>query len=135
MMGCASTQNKDLRNENIFNVNGKNIVISNDSLRELRNKWQGEAFIITSILMDKSDVQWIIDYISIYEKAVSKDCDILKGIQTRKFDINEPQLKRFDLKVGAFDYAWDIEVCGSIHTYRIVNEMGSDSFIVYPTKL
>ncbi|MEM7401955.1 MAG: hypothetical protein AAF304_08415, partial [Pseudomonadota bacterium] len=51
-----------------------------------------------------------------------------------QFDTKE-EIKILNIEPGLFDYAWEINVCESLHIYRVVNEKGSKSFKVYPIKL
>ncbi|MDH5389188.1 MAG: hypothetical protein OEY06_12175 [Gammaproteobacteria bacterium] len=136
LSGCISASKTMVREENVFYLNGKTIELSNELLSEFRASWNGDSPIdVTNKILKASDIQWILDYISINERLSPEECKTLHIIKTRKFGKNEPQINEQNIISGLFDYAWDIDACGSEHTYRIVNKKGESDFLVYPTKL
>ncbi len=137
LVGCATDKNSLSKNENVFNLNGKNISVSDKWLIELRGKWKGNSFsIITSSQLTKDDVQWSLDYISLIESINSKDCNSLTIIQTRKFDANNDiDLSGANIEPGLFDYIWEVGVCDLQRDYRLVNQKGDASFTLYPLNL
>jgi hypothetical protein len=135
-LGCKSTSEVS-RESHVFFLNGKNIEVSGNFLQKIRTRIDAEGIqIVTNELMDKSDVRWTLDYISLSEFLYSKDCKNLQLLKTRKFDKDSDIDKNGShIKAGLFDYVWEIKVCDSLHNYRVVNELGDKSFTVYPLEL
>lgn len=131
LTGCATS------NANVFNLNGKNISVTDGMLLELREKWKGHTnLIVTSGLLKQVDVQWSIDYISLMEAINSKGCNSLQVLQTRKFDADKDiDTTGANIASGLFDYVWEVQVCEIIRNYRLVNQKGNSSFTLYPLNL
>jgi hypothetical protein len=106
-------------------------------LQELRDRIDAKGVEIkTHTLIKKSDVRWILDYISLSEVVFSPDCKKIKLIKTRNFDSNsDNDDSGAQIKVGLFDYVWEIKVCDTQHNFRVVNQKGSSSFVVYALEL
>ncbi|QPB83541.1 hypothetical protein CWC22_011305 [Pseudoalteromonas rubra] len=136
LFGCKSTTEVS-RESHVFFINGDKIEVSDDLLKKIRSRIDTQGVqIVTSTLMDKNDVRWTLDYISLSELLYSQDCEHLKLLNTRKFDINRDVDKNAThIKAGAFDYVWEIKVCDILRNYRVVNELGDNSFTVYPLEL
>lgn len=125
------------RESNTFNLNGREIEVSDELLEKIRSRINAEDVeIITSTLMDKDDVRWALDYISLGELIYSKGCESLKLLNTRKFD-SKVDVDKYGSHIvpGVFDYVWEVKVCEKQHNYRVVNEKGDSSFTVYPLEL
>ncbi len=137
IVGCANNKESLSSNTNVFNLNGKNISVTDGMLVELREKWKGNTnLIVTSGLLKKADVQWSLDYISLMEVINSKGCNSLQVLQTRKFDIaNDIDTTGAEIESGLFDYVWEVQVCDIQRNYRLVNQKGSSSFTLYPLNL
>jgi len=122
---------------NTFNLNGRNISVSDSMLLELREHWKGNTnVIVTSSLLKKADVRWSLDYISLMEVIDSKGCKSLEVMQTRKFDpASDTDNTGAKIESGAFDYVWEVKVCDTQRNYRLVNQKGSQSFTLYPLNL
>ena len=122
---------------NIFNLNGRNISVSDSFLLELREYWKGNTgVIVTSSLLKEADVRWSLDYISLMEVVNSKECKSLEVMQTRKFDpTSDTDNTGAKIESGAFDYVWEVKVCDIQRSYRLVNQKGSPSFTLYPLNL
>jgi hypothetical protein len=124
----------DARSDRVFFINGNWTEIGPDLQRELRAKWVGPAVIRTSSALDASDVRWVMDYIALSEIVNYRDCDTLKLLETRPFDMEVDLAEnRPDAKPGRFDYAWIIDTCGSRHIYRVMNMEGESDLTVYQT--
>jgi hypothetical protein len=135
-LSCSVSGQETAKASNVFNLNGEDVTLSDELLEGLRNKWNGwEGVIATSSLINETDIRWIMDYISILELKYSPNCDTLSLIETRQFDPTEVQTTEVDIVAGLFDYAWEVEACGSKHIYRIVNVEGESDFTVYPSRL
>lgn len=120
-----------------FNLNGKEIEVSDEFLDKIRSRMNATGVEIeTSTLMNKTDVRWTLDYISLSEMLYSRGCDNLKLLNTRKFN-PEVDIDKSGAKIvsGLFDYIWEVKVCEKLHNYRVVNEKGEPSFTVYPLEL
>jgi hypothetical protein len=137
LAGYATSNESLSSNANVFNLNGKNISVTDSMLIELREKWKGNPnLIITSSLLKKSDVQWSLDYISIIEVVNSEGCNSLQVLQTRKFDpARDTDSTGANIESGLFDYVWEVQVCDIQRNYRLVNEKGGSSFTLYPLNL
>lgn len=123
-------------NENVFNINGQYISLTDSELKEFRDKWQGSNIIKTSTLLNKSDIQWIFDFISLREYVLNKKCNKLILKKTRKFDSRKDKDEvGSHIKAGKFEYMWEVKACSKTRKYRIVNEKGTSDFIVYPLSL
>ncbi|MBQ4880200.1 hypothetical protein J8M21_23645 [Pseudoalteromonas luteoviolacea] len=136
LFGCKSTSEVS-RESHVFFINGDNIEVSDDLLKKIRSRIDAQGVqIVTSALMDKKDVRWTLDYISLSELLYSQDCEHVQLLNTRKFDINRDiDENGTHIKAGSFDYVWEIKVCDILRYYRVVNELGDNSFTVYPLKL
>ena len=133
---CVTSPEKQVRKENIFFLNGNTVEVADEELHTLRSHWKAtDATILAINLLSKSDIQWILDYISISETVMPGECKTLQLLSTGHFDTNDPTYNKLDIQPGLFDYAWDIDACGSKHTYRIVNEKYKPNFTVYPAKI
>ncbi len=122
--------------DNVFNINGKNISLTDELLEEFRGHWEGSKFIKITAFLDKSDTQWIFDFISLREYLLNNKCKELILMETRVFDHS----KDIDnvgshIKAGKFEYMWQLNACSKERKYRIVNEEGTSDFIVYPLNL
>ncbi len=137
LVGCASNKESLSRNANVFNLNGKNISVTDGMLAELREKWKGNtSLIVTSSLLKEADVQWSLDYISLMEVINSKGCNSLQVLQTRKFDsATDTDSTGANIEPGLFDYVWEVQVCDIQRNYRLVNQKGNSSFTLYPLNL
>jgi 5S rRNA maturation endonuclease (ribonuclease M5) len=120
-----------------FNLGGKEIEISHEMLLELRNRMDAtDVKIRIHKLVSKQDVQWILDYISLSEVVFSPNCNQLKLLNTRNFNIEtDIDNSGAEIDVGLFDYVWEIKVCDIQHNFRVVNQKGSESFVVYALEL
>lgn len=129
-VGCSTA-----RKPNEFYLNGKKMVVSEAVIKSLRDRWVAlnNKTIIASSLMDASDVQWSMDYISMIEMVRNKDCDAIELTKTRKFDI-ERDLDKTGAKIkpGLFDYIWEVKSCDEQRSYRLVNPKGGAGFALYP---
>ncbi|KZM42129.1 hypothetical protein OA92_13050 [Marinomonas sp. SBI22] len=124
-------------NVNTFNLNGKNVTLSDSMLSNLREHWKGSRNLIrTSSFMKKADVRWSLDYISLIEVINSKGCKSLEVVNTKKFD---PEIYSDNTGVkiesGLFDYVWEVKVCDKYRNYRLVNPKDNQSFTLYPLNL
>lgn len=130
LAGCAT-------NSNVFNINGKNLRLSDSRLIELRERWKGkENKIVVSSLLSKNDIQWSLDYISLIEDIYSKGCESLQVKKTRKFDEGaDSDLTGNNVNPGLFDYIWEVQVCDIQRNYRLVNRKDHPSFLLYPLNL
>ena len=137
LFGCATNKEPLSSSANVFNLNGKNISVTDSMLLELREHWKGNtSVIVTSSLLKESDVRWSLDYISLMEVINSKGCKSLEVIQTRKFDpASDIDNTGAKIESGAFDYVWEVKVCETQRNYRLVNQKGSQSFTLYPLNL
>jgi hypothetical protein len=120
-----------------FNLGGKEITVSDEMLQQLRDRIDAkDVEIKTHALVKKSDVRWILDYISLSEAVFSPDCEKVKLINTRKFNSeSDNDDSGAQIEVGLFDYVWEIKVCDKQHNFRVVNQKGTSSFVVYALEL
>ena len=132
---CASlSHGADERSENIFSLDGEWVRLDDELLARLRAKWVGTSYVQIISVMDTSDVRWVLDYISVMELLNNRDCDKLELVETRDFASQEDLRNGTpDLEHGLFDYAWIVNSCGKLKTYRIVNPRDSSSLSVYQT--
>jgi len=137
LFGCAANNESLSSGTNVFNLNGKNISVSDNMLLDLREKWKGNTnLIITSSLLKEADIQWSLDYISLIEVINSQGCNSLRIVQTRKFD-SAKDIDNSGAKIepGLFDYVWEVQVCDIQRNYRLVHQKGDQSFTLYPLNL
>lgn len=106
-------------------------------LQELRERWKGGTqLIIAHSSIQKADIRWALDFIALSEIINSPKCKTLKIIKTRTFDSGtEKQLQAENFEVGLFDYAWEVDVCGNRHIYRVANKKGTMRLVVNQVKL
>ncbi|MDJ0807226.1 MAG: hypothetical protein QNJ78_10375 [Gammaproteobacteria bacterium] len=131
--GCATPQ-KAPRDENLFPIMGQTLEVSDEQLAIYRSRWVTSPNIVieASPYLTKSDIQWSLDLISIYESLQNQDCQAFKLLQTRDFAPAVDTDKHFpNLIPDKFDYVWEIDVCGKQRNYRVVNPKGSSNFSVH----
>ena len=137
LFGCATNKESLSSDAHVFNLNGKNMSVSEGLLSEVREKWKGNGSrIVTSSLLNEADVQWSLDYIALMEAINSKECNSLQVLQTRKYDpIKDIDSTGANIEPGLFDYVWVVQVCDAQRNYRLVNRKGDKSFTLYPLNL
>ena len=136
LVGCATKNNGS---DNVFYIGGKRTEIAPELMADLRSRWEAPFQISASSVLQPKDIRWALDFISISEAINNKECKHLKFIVATPYseikDGEENHAAYYKAQPGGFDYAWSISVCGSVHKYRIVQNVKAAEINVIPISL
>ena len=124
-----------IRNSNIFNLNGENVRIEDNVLKELRDEWKNDSLTKNSSV-PSPDIQWTLDYIAVSEVINSYECKSKELLEIRGYDENfDTDKVNSNIVSELFDEVWIIKVCDEVHKYRVVHIKGKQGYAVYPIEL
>ncbi len=125
--------------ERTFMLDGKVALLSEELMDQIRSMWEwpeAGASLRVNSLFDKSDIQWVLDYIAIMEMQNSSNCKKIKILASRNFvPEKDDKINAYTGEIGLFDYLWLVDSCGNKHGYRVFNAKEEKDVSVVPASL
>jgi len=132
----AATYTKE---ERTFVLNGRTAVLGDKLMDKIRARWvwpDEGTFLSLSTSINAADVRWALDFIAVVEMLNEEKCESLTFLESRPFvQEQDDRVRAYTGKIGLFDYAWSIDVCGKKKIYRVFNAEGEKDISVVPAAL